>query len=213
MLFLGRIRETNKIASCLKKKENIILAGKFGMGKTSLVRNIAGLLETDWKFVFVDFSKTPGDMARKIAAQLIAPKKIKTGFSYKKALFLLNSGNFSDGRQPVIVLDNIVSITARKVSFLNHLTFEKRFSFIAIADSSFAGRGLFRLRSCLFPAHLIKLGYLHRKDIIEFFRTSSNNYGLNWDEAHIKALVSSMNGYPLSMKEIITREVQKRKSS
>lgn len=213
MLFFGRVRETNKIIGCLNRRDNVILTGSYGIGRTSLIRNIADLLKTDWKFVFVDFSRTPGEMARKTAAQLIAPEKFNPDLSYKKARFLLSEGDFSDSRHPVIVLDNISSFTGQKISFLNHITFERRFSFIAIAESSFTGQVLFRLRSCLFPARLMRLGYLNRKDTIEFVRASSKKYGLDWDDARMKSLAFSTKGYPLSIREMINREIENKKRS
>lgn len=208
--FIGRVRETKKIISSLEKKNNVILTGKYGIGRTSLVRNVVAILEAQWKFVFVDFSKTPGEMTQKIAADLIFSNRRKEDISYKKTRSLLNYASFTDMRTPVIVLDNIASITNQKISFLEYLAFGKRFSFIAITESFLSEQSLFRLRSMLFPSDFLRLGYLCRKDMIGLFQNLSKKHKLNWDETHIKKLSSSMNGYPLSIKDLIKRECQKK---
>ena len=58
MIFVGRRKETHQITDDLKKGQNIILHGKYGMGRTSLINHIARLMNQRWKFIFVDFGQT-----------------------------------------------------------------------------------------------------------------------------------------------------------
>jgi DNA replication protein DnaC len=64
MSFIGRKEEKKKIIESLNQGGNIILGGKFGVGRTTLAVEIANRLADVKKFVFVDFGQTPGKMSR-----------------------------------------------------------------------------------------------------------------------------------------------------
>ena len=79
MLFVGRKREKKQIFESLREGKNIIIGGKFGIGRTSLME-IAKILADERKFVFVDFSKTPGEMSEKLMKELgLSARFKKTG--------------------------------------------------------------------------------------------------------------------------------------
>jgi len=63
-LYLGREEEQKEILKTLDEGWNVILTGKFGIGRTTLVKHIASLNEIQWRFVFIDFLKTPSNICR-----------------------------------------------------------------------------------------------------------------------------------------------------
>jgi MoxR-like ATPase len=58
MIFVGREIETEHITKELYQGKNIIVGGKFGIGRTSMIKEIASSLQNEWRFIFVDFSQT-----------------------------------------------------------------------------------------------------------------------------------------------------------
>jgi MoxR-like ATPase len=62
--FVGREEEQKEILKTLDEGWNVILTGKFGIGRTTLVKHIASLNEIQWRFVFIDFLKTPSNICR-----------------------------------------------------------------------------------------------------------------------------------------------------
>ena len=77
MLFVGRKKEQKKIIELLNDGMNIILTGKYGIGRTSLMKEIAKAFAEDRKFIFVDFSQTPGKMSETLMKALDIPRRIK----------------------------------------------------------------------------------------------------------------------------------------
>jgi MoxR-like ATPase len=62
IMFVGREKETKLIIKELVRGHNIVIEGKFGIGRTSLVRHVSSVISDQWRFIFVDFSQTPGKM-------------------------------------------------------------------------------------------------------------------------------------------------------
>lgn len=213
MVFLGRKKEKQKITKGLKQGNNIILTGSYGIGRSALIKHIAEILKDEWQFVFIDFSKTPGEVARELTATLVGKKPTKRHetIAYKKARYLLINEKLKDSRKPVIVLDNIASISKQKFAFIWHISFEKKFQFIAITESHLMERNLFRLRSFLYPAEIVHLGYLGQKETIELFSLFSEIHGFSWSASHINMLASANKGYPLGIKEIVDRGIKNKK--
>ena len=69
-MFIGRKNEASHMIRELQQGNNIILGGKYGTGRTSLVRHLASTFLNEWKIVFVDFSQTPGKMSGKLMKEL-----------------------------------------------------------------------------------------------------------------------------------------------
>jgi hypothetical protein len=57
MNFVGRKHEIAVILKSLRQNRNVILSGKYGVGRSSLVKHIARLNPETWQFLFADFSK------------------------------------------------------------------------------------------------------------------------------------------------------------
>lgn len=214
MVFLGRDKEKQKIIKGLKQANNIILTGSYGIGRTTLIKNVAEILKDEWQFTFIDFSKTPGEMARELASALLGkkPRNSRETIAYKKARFLLVNEKLNDRRKPVIVLDNIARISKQKFAFIWHMAFEKKFQFIAITESHLLENNLFRLRSSLYPAEIVHLGYLGQKETIELFSLFSEIHGFKWNPSDINMLASANKGYPLGIMEIVNRRIRNKKA-
>ena len=116
MPFVGRQSEKKKIMESLNCGQNIILGGKFGIGRTRLIREIAKLVN-ERKFIFVDFSQTPGKMSEKIMKVLGITRRVKNQtrqMGYKSMRCRIANTDIAKQHKPVIVFDNVAKITARR---------------------------------------------------------------------------------------------------
>jgi len=206
MLFVGRENEIKQICRELKLGHNIILTGKYGIGRTTLAKQIAVLLADKWRFIFVDFSLTPGKMSELLMKELgIVKRNKQTGkkFGYKSMRYRVANICLPRKENVVIVLDNVAGLTSPKRDFLRYLILEQRFQFIAITEHFLPEKDLFQMKVQLLPAAIICLRNLKAKDILCFVRLYSNNNQLNWTDTHIQRLASLAGGYPLGMVEMI----------
>ncbi len=209
MYFFGREKEISGIINALKKRRHIVITGKYGIGKTVLVKYLSEITKQTWRFVFADFSKTPSNVCNEILWKVSPTRRLKHRhkyIKYKTARSLIADLTLKDNRQPVIVLDNISELSHQKLAFIQYVTFYKKLLFIAIAEGFLPDSDLFRLRACLMPSHLIKLGNLGTKSAVEFLRHASQRNNLKWSEKHIRMLAEVTGGYPLGMKEFVKRE-------
>jgi hypothetical protein len=206
MIFVGRESETSRIVKQLEQGNNIILIGIYGIGRTSLVQHIASAFLSKWRFIFVDFSQTPGKMSEKLMKELgIVKANKQTGkkWGYKSRRYRIANLESRKGIKTVIVLDDIAKITAQKMIFLRHLILERHFQFIAIAEHFLPEHDLFLLKAQLIPAATVCLRNLNTRDVLDFLRLYSDKYYLNWPDRHIRSLASLVGKYPLGMVEML----------
>jgi energy-coupling factor transporter ATP-binding protein EcfA2 len=210
MYFVGREKEIKKILGAFKKGNNVILTGKFGIGRTTLMKHLARISTKNWRYVFIDFSQTPGKICRKLAAELLPkgkPNKRTPNLGYKSNRFRLGHLDFSDPRQLILVMDNIGKLTNAKRDLLRYWAMPKRFLFAAISESFLDGEDIFRLRSQLSPARVVKIAHLSREASRDFFRYFSDHHDLLWTENQIDHLAESTGGYPLGMREVANAKI------
>ena len=211
MPFVGREKEIGQIKEALEKGKNVILLGKYGMGRTSLMKHISKMIQDRWRFVFVDFSKTPGSVCSQLFEELFPKEGLKhKRLRYKPRRFRIVSLNLEDPRKHVLVFDNIAKLTAPKSDLIKYFTWERRFQIGAIAESFLSPDELFLLRVRLNPATLIELRHLSIGSEFEFFQRLSNEHQLGWTEFRIKNLAEITGGYPLRMQEIAVRELKRK---
>jgi replication-associated recombination protein RarA len=211
MYFCGRKKEISEIINALKKRKNIVITGKYGIGKTALARHLSDVTKQSWKFIFTDFSKTPSIVCNDVLWEVTSkrqPKHRHKYIKYKIARSLIADLTLKDSRQPVIVLDNISKLSRQKLAFIQYVVFSKNVLFIGITESFLPEDDLFQLRACLIPSQLIKLGNLGTKNAVEFLRHASQKNDLNWSEKHVRMLAEVTGGYPLGMKEFVKREIE-----
>ena len=206
MIFTGREKEKKKIIKELEQGKNIMLAGKFGIGRTSLAREIAKHSGGRRQFVFVDFCQTPGKMSKNLMKQLkICNRFTKTGnkMGYKSMRFRIAAIGSSTENKPVIVFDNIAKLTRPKIAFLRYLCEEKSFQFIAIVENFLPEKHALFLKTLLFPAAHFSLSYLSDKDVLEFVHYYMETHHLRYSEAEIAGLTLFAGGYPLEMTRLV----------
>jgi hypothetical protein len=214
MHFVGREKEIGQIKVALGGGKNVIVSGKYGMGRTSLIKHVAEMMQKEWRFLFLDFSETPGKLCQQLIAKLWPEKKYsgRNEFSkYRSARFRIVSLQFNDSRRHVLVLDNVAKLSSQKIDFIRYLAWEKRFQFVAIVESFVSDDDLLRLRVRLYPADIIMLHHLDKRNVYEFYQNLSERHRFHWTEGHIKSLAEITGGYPLRMQEISLRELERRK--
>jgi predicted ATPase len=209
-MFVGREKETKLIIKELMRGHNIVIEGKFGIGRTSLVKHVSSLLVNKWRFIFVDFSQTPGKMSEKLMKELHIPKMNRqTGkrFGYKSMRYRIANMLLPKGKKTVIVFDNIAKITPQKTIFLRHLILEQHFQFIAIVEHFLPENDLFFLKAQLLPAATVFLHNLNSEDVVNYLRHLSDRHRWNWPEDHISSMASLIGGYPLGMIEMMKKKI------
>ena len=210
MIFVGRENEKNHIIRELQRGNNIVFSGKYGIGRTSLIKEIASLLQDEWLFIFVDFSQTPGEMSDTLMKELHIPKMNRqTGkqWGYKSMRYRIVNVASPKRKKTVIIFDNVAKLTPQKIIFLRHLVLEGHFQFIAIVENFLPANDLMLLKAQLIPVYTFSLHYLKDEDVISFIRLHSEKYHLNWPDAFINSLAVFASGYPLGMVEMIKNKL------
>lgn len=206
--FVGREKESQEIIDALREGKNVILSGKYGIGRTSLVRHVAEKTTDRWRFLFVDFSRTPGEVCSDLLPELFRGQQFENArMGYHSKRFRIATLPLPDRRRHILVLDNVSKLSAQKGELLRCLTWEKRFQFVSIVESFLQPRDLFLLRAQMNPACQLTLRYLRVSDVAEFYRQFSRAHDLDWTESRIRNLTELTGGYPLRMKEIALREL------
>ena len=205
-MFVGRKSEKKKIIESLRQGKNIILGGKFGIGRTSLIKEISKTLVDELKFVFVDSSITPCKMSEKLMKELGLSVRFKNSgqkMGYKSMRYRIANLEASKRKQTVIVFDNIAKLTNQKIIFLRHLIMEGHFQFIAIVEKFLSSNDLACLKALLLPTDVLSLNHLKPDEVVSFLRLYSDKHKLNWSNDYIHDLALIINGHPLSMIEMI----------
>jgi replication-associated recombination protein RarA len=213
MTFIGREKETRKIVRALEHGNNVIIKGKYGIGRTTLIKHIAESLKERYRFLFTDFSRMPAQICNDLLAYLFPQKKYRKEDlqyrRYKEMRFRIAHRALPDGRTHVIVLDNIGRITRQKMAFVRYIIWDKKFRFIAIVESNASEGDLILLRAALMPAEVMTLSYLSAESAGELLRHFAENHHFEWTETHIHHLVEVYKGYPLGLTETVDREIKR----
>lgn len=204
--FVGREKETRQIIKALKRGENVILMGKYGIGRTSLSRHVAEINRDQWNFIFLDFSQTPAKVCCHLANSLLRENNAKT-LGYRQNRFRIANLDFDGQRQPVLVLDDIGKLSPQKVELIPYLAMGRTFRFVAVVENFLKPDRLSLLRGWLHPALLLNIAYLGGEPTREFFRHFSEKCHFCWTEEEINNIAEMSGGYPLGMKEVVARRL------
>jgi len=216
MCFVGRQREMQKLVRALERGRHVIVSGTYGSGRTRMVRQAAADDTKGRRFVFTDFSKTPGEVCGSLLAafrpETASGRPVRSA-RYRVGRSLLAGMRLPEGSKPVIVLDNLGRLTRQKLSFLRDLNMENHYLFIAIVESFLPERSLFLLRACLFPSETIALGHLPIRDVCDYFQRLADRHGLGAATDDLLALARATGGYPLGMRETAERLLNRNKGN
>ena len=128
MYFCGREKGISEIRRALEKRKHIVITGKYGVGRTSLIKYVAHITTQKWQFIFTDFSKSSSSVCNEVLWNVSPkrqPKHSQKYIRYKIARSLIADLSLKDKRQPVIVLDNISALSHQKLAFIQYVTFLK----------------------------------------------------------------------------------------
>jgi AAA+ ATPase superfamily predicted ATPase len=210
--FVGREREIARIRKAMAIGSNVVLTGKYGVGRTSLIRRIAKLFADEWRFLFADFSRTPAEACTELLKGLEAKgSRHSRHQDYKRdrSMFVDLASREKGKRRCVIVLDNIEKLTPQKMDLIRYLERDKHSLFIAVAERFLPEEGLFHLRVSLYPSVLVALRNLSGEKSAGYFRFYAAKHRLPWTESDIRMLTLGTGGYPLAMREAVTRELER----
>lgn len=201
-MFVGRIKETAAILRAIGRGENVIVSGKFGIGRTSLIRHVASLSQDHLRFLFVDFALSANKACETLIGKLL-PRLAnrRQPLQYKVARYKLAHYDGKDKRRQILVLDNIAKLSSQKLEFIRCLQAEKHFLFVAIVEQFLSSESLLKLRGMLFPSLLMDLGYLSIAETIEYFKQASKVNKMDVTDSQIKHWATLSRGYPLIMTE------------
>ena len=205
--FVGRPKEILAIQKAVYRGETVFISGKYGIGRTALVRHIAEQNKECWRFVVVDCSRSAAEICRALFLELFpAAKQAVRDHSYKWIRHFI--ARF-EGRtyDTVIVFDNVARLSPQKLDLLRYWKFHSGFQFIAIVEPFLPEDQLAKLHGCLGPAATVAVDRLPLRRVQEFFESCSHTYNLGFSAADIRGMASATGGYPLAMTELINSEI------
>lgn len=207
LLFVGREMETRTIQRGLRRGENVILSGRYGIGRTRLVHHVAAVSAPHLKFVFADFSGPTADVARALWRQIGRQSKTAADALGFKGVVARPADLARGSRNIVVVFDNIARLTVPKRRFIPSLTLFGQLRYIAIVDSYLPQAHFICLKGCLVPSVHLDLKYLLISEVCRYFAAISGKYGRDWDPGMIEGMASATGGYPLAMTQRAEREL------
>ena len=111
------------------------------------------------------------------------------------------------------MLDNIAKLSAQKLDLIRYFVMAERFRFVAIVENFIREDELFLLRARLRNAFLINIPHLSREKAREYFRHFSGQHHFHWTQSQINHLAEMTGGYPVGMKEVVTRKLAQSQST
>jgi hypothetical protein len=207
MPFVGRGEEIRRVADALTQGRHVILAGRYGMGRTALARQVRRRLAAELRLELCDFSRPPYDVCEELAGRLFGHHRPPG--SPRPRLLTLRGEVLrrppADPRPHALVLDDIARLTRPKEDLLRKLG--ERFRLVLVVESFLTAADRGRLEAWVHPAERVTLGRLPRAAVLEFFMVVAEGYGLSWEPSRVATLARASGGYPLRMRELAAREL------
>jgi replication-associated recombination protein RarA len=208
--FVGRRAEMRRVWAALSRGRHVVLSGPHGIGRTTLMRQVAQGFGSEMPFVFTDLSATSGEASRALY-EILGGEGRPVEISSRTIRYRLMSDLGRRNDPCVLVLDNITRLTRSRLDFVSGLASAGRFRIAAIVGTRMGKAPLDALRRSLGGAEVIPLGWLRPPDVREFLRQASAAHGFEWREDEIDARARSIGGYPLAMVAAVERERQLRR--
>ena len=184
MPFVGRTYELRNLARLLDEGGNVVLTGVFGSGRTTVVRRLASN-EPGRQFVFWD-SRNSQRALRSTVEKVCTVRAVRN--------------RPGDRTPPVVVVDDVVQVTAQRLRSLRDLVRAHRCQVIVIVDRSVPLCDVTRLRVALDAARLFCLGPLSRSATERYFSLAARELRLGWNLDEIRSTARSTYGHPLIMR-------------
>jgi hypothetical protein len=213
MLYVGRERETRQMHRALEEGSNVVVMGKYGIGRTSLVQHLAEEYGERWQFVFLDGERSAADICRDLFVALFpdsTPGPRGGSLPYRWARFRIFNREPELRKPPVATLDDVGAISNQKLSLLGELARRVKLRWIVVVESFLEPGVRERLRARLTPVRTVRLGYLSRESTRLYFQLSSEAYQLGWTATEIESLAQATGGYPLAMQEAVSTALGRR---
>ncbi len=192
--FVGRTRELRRIARLLDEGRHVVLTGVYGSGRTTLLHQLASN-ERGRQFVFWD-SRGSQRALRITVEKLCAIRTVHN--------------RPGECTPPVVVVDDVVQITTRRLRSLRELVRAHRFRIIVIVEGSVPSADVTRLRVALDAARLVCLGPLSRSATERYFSLAARQHTLGWNIDEIRSTARSTHGHPLIMRATLEAAVARR---
>jgi len=75
MYFVGREKEIEQMKEALERGKNVIVSGKYGMGRTSLIKHAADAMKDRWRFQIIAVWQLEGEgRLREVSDGIYPPK-------------------------------------------------------------------------------------------------------------------------------------------
>jgi len=209
---VGRERETARLAAALAAGRNGVVSGKFGSGRTALVRHLAETSAGRLRFAFCDFAEPPRNAWAALAAELVPerrPSRAKRRVGSKTLRARVLEAPLAGGPPVVVVLDDVGRLTPARLDVVRRLSVHDRFQLLAIVEGHLPAADRRRLLAWLAPVERLRLGPLPQPVVRDFFARVSAERGLGWGPEKIAAVASGTGGHPLSMRLALEREVER----
>lgn len=206
---MGRSVETRAILRALGRGDNVILSGRYGIGRTRLIQHVAGTAGPALKFVFADFSDSLSNVARDLWIDIGQKRKSSVESMPFRLVVARLAAHACEMQNTVVVLDDIGKLTLPKIRFLQRLTLFGRMRYIAIVESFLPAVQFDRLKGCLAPSVQIELKHLSISDTCRYFEAVSKKHARRWHSAMIEGMADAARGYPLGMVEMAERELKR----
>jgi hypothetical protein len=194
--FVGRTCELRRLARLLDEGRNIVLTGVFGSGRTMLVRQLARK-ERCRQFVFWDTRNSQR------ALRITVEKLCTVGPVRNRP---------EDRKPPVVVVDDVVQITAQRLRSLRELVRAHRCQIIAVVERSVSTCDVTRLRVALDAARLVCLGPLSRNATERYFSLAAREQRFGWNLDEIRSTARSTHGHPLIMRATLDAAMATRRA-
>lgn len=207
---VGREKEGTRVVAALAAGRNVVVSGKYGSGRTALVRHLARTCAGQLRFVFCDFSAPPRETWATLAEALVPPQRRvvtkgrRGGYRTLRARVL--GAPLAAGPPPVVVLDDVGRLTPARHDLVRRLTVSGRFRLVAILERHLPASEHARLLACLAPLERVDLGPLPQPAVRDFLARAAAVRGLAWTSEKIAAVAWGTGGYPLSMRLALEKE-------
>ena len=215
MVFVGRQREIARTIGQLQDGGNVVVRGKLGIGRTSIVRRVGDIMGDGWSFHFESFSQGPAGICFGLLRQLGLRPTTSRGhmLSFVSARARLLRAKPPGGGRHVLVFDDIEAVTAPKLALIRALALTGHYQLVAIVDHHIGESELFDLKASLYPVRVVTLFALPLREAEEFFARASEELALGLGAGEIAGLAKTSGGYPLMMVEAVAFAARQRTGS